>query len=127
MSDTPSFHCARSAGESKFVPEDRNVPFFTLYQQGQADADDIDDFIDDWHDSTDTGTRSLAEFLGMTDDEYQVWVMASATLPLLLCARQENRALRDVIASYAATLKGSPDIADRAVHRALTAWLRQPG
>ena len=33
---------------------------------------EIDDFVDEWHDSD--GDKSLSEFLGMTEEEYKLWV-----------------------------------------------------
>jgi hypothetical protein len=34
----------------------------------------IDDLVDEWHASGPEEIRSLAEFLGMTEEEYKRWV-----------------------------------------------------
>jgi hypothetical protein len=51
--------------------------FMELYRVGSVTADDIDDFIDRWHDQPRGGDGravSISEFLGMTRDEYKAWV-----------------------------------------------------
>jgi len=39
---------------------------------GEATLDQIDDYIDEWHDSQ--SNETLASFLGMTEAEYALWV-----------------------------------------------------
>ena len=39
---------------------------------GQAHVDDIDDYVDEWHNSA--TTLKLHEWLGMSRDEYGTWV-----------------------------------------------------
>jgi hypothetical protein len=46
--------------------------FLDLVLAGEARQDDIDDFVEQWHDGD--ASCSLAEFLGMSDDEYALWV-----------------------------------------------------
>lgn len=41
--------------------------------------DDLDDLVDQWHDSPDDGV-SLQQFLGMTDEEFDPWAR-DATIP----------------------------------------------
>lgn len=48
--------------------------------------EEIDDFIDLWHENP--GAQSLHEFLGMTRDEYALWVADSAALPAILNSRK---------------------------------------
>ena len=48
--------------------------FIDLVRMGKADPDDIDNYVDAWHDSGPDETRKLHEFLGMTWDEYARWV-----------------------------------------------------
>jgi hypothetical protein len=35
-------------------------------------ADQANNYVDAWHESGDEETRSLAEYLGMSDDEYDI-------------------------------------------------------
>ncbi|MRW94734.1 hypothetical protein GJ699_32700 [Duganella sp. FT80W] len=51
-----------------------------------AAPEDIDDFIDQWHDNP--GTQTLHDFLGMTRDEYAQWLTNSAALQTILKSRQ---------------------------------------
>ena len=56
--------------------------FLDLVLAGEARQDDIDDFVDQWHDGD--ASCSLAEFLGMSDDEYALWVEKPSALSLIL-------------------------------------------
>ena len=58
--------------------------FLDLVLTGKAHQDDIDDFVDQWHDGY--TSCSLAEFLGMSDDEYALWVEKPSSLSLILQA-----------------------------------------
>lgn len=42
--------------------------------------DDLDDSVDEWHNSPDDGT-SLCDYLGMTRDEYGAWVKDPSAIP----------------------------------------------
>ena len=66
-------------------------PFLDLVLAGEAHQDDIDDFVDQWHDG-DTSCY-LAEFLGMSDDEYALWVAKPSALNLILQAHAEGMRL----------------------------------
>ena len=74
--------------------------FFSLYSAGLMEAERIDDFIEAWHNSGDDEKRSLPQYLGMTDDEYAVWVMSHAALPTILAARRDRRPLPEAISDY---------------------------
>ena len=54
---------------------------------GDALVDDIDDYIDRWHDGEGSPDESLAEFLGFTDEEYKLWAENPDFLPFILNAR----------------------------------------
>jgi hypothetical protein len=58
--------------------------FLDLVLAGDARQDDIDDFVDQCHDGD--ASCSLAEFLGMSADEYALWVEKPAALNLILQA-----------------------------------------
>ena len=57
--------------------------------QGYVSPDDIDDFIDNWHEDGDI-TLELHEYLGMTWDEYESWVCVPDTLDSIITARVQN-------------------------------------
>lgn len=48
----------------------------------QASLEDIDDFIDQWHDNP--GKQALHDFLGMTRDEYASWIADASVLPAIV-------------------------------------------
>ena len=60
--------------------------FVDLCLRGDASPDQIDDFVDLWHDGDSEG--SLAEFLGLSDKEYALWVETPKSLATILDARQ---------------------------------------
>jgi len=64
------------------------LAFMELYLRGQVAADDIDDFIDNWHESP--GSQELFEYLGMTKDEYARWLRDPGTLPDMAGASERN-------------------------------------
>lgn len=63
----------------------------TFIQQclrGDALSSDVNDFVDAWHEA---GTDlPLYAFLGMTHDEYKLWLEKPAALDLIISARQGN-------------------------------------
>jgi hypothetical protein len=63
--------------------------YMDLLLSGEALAGDIDDFVDAWHEAPDGSTAaalSLAEYLGMTEDEYQLWIEHPDSLSLIAAA-----------------------------------------
>jgi len=46
--------------------------FKELYLAGELEFEDIDDFIDEWNNSDDE--RTLAQFLGLNEEEEDAWV-----------------------------------------------------
>ena len=61
--------------------------FMEQYCQGRVSADDIDDFIDRWHDAPPVAegrVLPLHEFLGMTREQYEAWVHDVDVLPSLI-------------------------------------------
>ncbi len=101
----------------------RTSAFFDLYSAGQVPESAIDDFIDAWHTSGDEEVRPLSCFLGMTEDEYAVWVMDGRTLPLLRSARREKEKLAVAVARYLSELRTAANPVDRAAIHALSHWV----
>jgi hypothetical protein len=99
------------------------LTFFELYSRGDIPAERIDDFVSDWRASDDSEQRSLAAFLGLTDEEYDIWLMDPDTLPQILLARRTERRLKDVVADYVAAMRGAARPEDRSALYALGHWL----
>jgi hypothetical protein len=60
---------------------------------GSATPDEIDSYIDRWHDS-DIGTEiPLHQFLGMSDQEYSLWLRDPNAIQAILQARRGSHHL----------------------------------
>lgn len=55
---------------------------------GEVLFDDIDDFVDEWHDGD--SKLSLYQFLGMTESEYSLWVADPEVLPFVVNAHRKG-------------------------------------
>jgi hypothetical protein len=98
----------------------------TLYEQGLATAEQAYNAVEAWHESGDDEQRSLSEYLGISETEYDVWCMAPGSMPIILQARRERTSLRDLLAHYLAELRLAADPSDRSVVFALGHWLEKP-
>jgi hypothetical protein len=54
------------------------MTFIDACLKGKAKPEDIDEWVEKWHDTADCGT--LWDYLGMTGREYALWVMAPKSL-----------------------------------------------
>ena len=64
-----------------------NQSFISLCAAGLANPLDIDDYVERWHKGHAGQGRELAEYLGMTPDEYSDWVLAPQALLKIVNAR----------------------------------------
>jgi hypothetical protein len=74
------------------VCTDCDDSFMSLLRDGYAFDYDINDFIAGWHD--DIGVepgQSLADFLGMTNEEYGSWVEQKKTPSQILADRKSQQ------------------------------------
>jgi hypothetical protein len=71
------------------------VNFIQQCVSGQVQPEEIDDFIDQWH--VDKPPAPLHEFLGMTWDEYALWVERPAALNAILFAHRVNLSFREAL------------------------------
>jgi hypothetical protein len=74
---------------SRALVESQVVPFFDLFSRGAVGADDIDDYVDRWHEGADGYAQvlTLHAYLGLTKAEYDRWVEVPSSLPDILAAR----------------------------------------
>lgn len=89
---------------------------------GDALLSEIDDYIDLWHDS-DTGL-SLHDFLGMTKEEYALFVEDEQYLATIVTARREKGNIKLIIESQVAMAARSDD---QAKSERLQRWLKNEG
>jgi hypothetical protein len=70
---------------------DRAPTFYDLFSRGEVGAEQIDDYVDRWHDGLDKWAKQmpLHEYLGLTWPEYQNWVRDAGALPRILAARRQ--------------------------------------
>lgn len=99
----------------------QDAVFFDRYLAGLASAADIDDCVEAWHEAPDSETRSLAAFLGMSDDEYAVYLMDPNSLAILRDRRLNGGSLPDAVANYVRRMRGRSNGTSK---EALSAWLR---
>lgn len=67
--------------------------FIQLCLQGEVLPDEIDDFIEKWHQSD--SSEELHEFLGMTWNEYAAWVADKSILSLIIASHKTSKPLHD--------------------------------
>lgn len=64
--------------------------FIELCLKGDVLTDEIDDFVQDWHDGKAGADQDLHVFLGMSWEEYSVWATNPSMLPYILSARKNG-------------------------------------
>ena len=69
------------------MSRDREATFIELCLAGRAQPEDIDDFVDAWHEGD--SALELHEALGLTWDEYAQWVAQPDILPSILETHRE--------------------------------------
>jgi hypothetical protein len=66
---------------------------------------------------------SLHEYLGLTRDEYEIWVLDPEVLPRILIARRQSRPLPEVMNEYLDELLVAARSSDTATIKVLRDWL----
>ncbi len=70
--------------------------FVESYLDGEALPEEIDDFIDQWH--VGEFECGLAEYLGLSDEEYAEWAERPYSLPVILFAHKYGIPLSEALA-----------------------------
>lgn len=103
----------------------KRTPFIDRALQGRVlHLESIDDEVAAWH-KTEEDVGTLAEWLGMTDAEYGVWMREPDALPWILHARKRGIDLDEILAArgpVAVAARGSDGETDRLIE-----WLRDNG
>ena len=103
--------------------------FMGLALNGRVVSDEIDDFVAAWHASDDP--QPLHEFLGMSWEEYQLWVSDPAYLNIILAARHNGEDLRHAVQAVNDHFRSPDRIAARSTNpervRQLEQWLAKNG
>ena len=69
--------------------------FMTLALNGLVLSDEIEDFVQAWHESD--SKEEIFEFLGMTFEEYSLWASDPDTIDVILSARHAGRPLKEAV------------------------------
>lgn len=104
----------------------RDATFVDLALTGDVVMDEIEDFVEEWHTSKRI-TEPIHEFLGMTEEEYALWVEQPGSLRLILAARREEEPLYSAIRHYAEREPIAARAADHEAARVVLQWLRKTG
>lgn len=67
----------------------KRTPYMDLLRQGKVASEDIDDFVDRWHESS--SPKDLSEYLGMSPGDYAAWVEDPGILPHLAGVEEKER------------------------------------
>ncbi|WP_122447823.1 hypothetical protein [Pseudomonas viridiflava] len=101
-----------------------NKRFIDLCVDGKILPQEIDDFVDTWHEID--GDETIHSYLGMTKQEYRLWVHDPDILAFVITARIQGRAIDDVIADFhELPLAARADSPEKA--KLLMKWLRKEG
>lgn len=67
---------------------------------GDALLSDIDDYVNAWHED-DTSVCDLPEYLGMSPDEYRLWVERPESLRFILAAHKNRTPVTEILVRQA--------------------------
>lgn len=103
----------------------RSPTFLELYLNGEVLADEIDDFVDEWH--ANPGVNEIYEFLGMTKEEYSLWLRDPESLPHIARSRHANLPLVKVVNNALDELPLAARSGDSPKLHRLIKWLERQG
>jgi hypothetical protein len=101
-----------------------NTSFIDRCISGDAFLDEVDDYIDEWHDNSTSEDVELYEYLGMTLLEYSLWITNPNIIGLIVDARRKGLNLKNMpVAIHAlAARAASKEEAQRVMN-----WLKNTG
>ena len=102
--------------------------FMDLYGGGYVMADEIDDFIDRWHEAAPVVAGRpvpMHEFLGMTRDEYEAWVHDASVLPHVVRARLGHTSLDEIMHEHIDDMLLAARANNQTAIEALGKWLER--
>jgi len=105
---------------------DRPPTFFDLFSHGKVGVDQIDDYVDAWHNAHETWAKQvpLHEYLGLTWPEYQVWVCDAGSLPAIMEARVSAESLAAIVAKRLEHMRDAGRPTDGTTIFSLGNWLK---
>lgn len=103
--------------------------FVDALLSGNAELDDIDDWVGRWHDQAGApngNPQELDDFLGFTEVEYSLWVERPSSLRLIAAARHRRTSIDDVQA-IATSAQAAARTSDDSEAQKLLRWLKKTG
>ncbi|KPX19594.1 hypothetical protein ALQ08_103394 [Pseudomonas syringae pv. delphinii] len=73
--------------------------------KGSVREEEIERFVEDWHEGRKGADMELHKYLGMSWDEYQMWVTTPSALSIVLAARKRGISLEQQLADQANCLR----------------------
>ena len=99
--------------------------FIDRASTGQVLFNEIDDFVERWHRGE--SAEELHEYLGMTRDEYALWLGNPDALAIICAARRRRQSLTDAVNEAMPELRMAAQSGDAAKIRNMEAWLQRRG
>ncbi|NAS97186.1 hypothetical protein CU664_09135 [Pseudomonas syringae pv. actinidifoliorum] len=81
------------------------MSFVEQYLKGSVLEQEIEQFVEDWHEGREGADMELHEYLGMSWDEYQIWVTTPSVLSTVLAARKRGISLEQQLADQSNCLR----------------------
>lgn len=100
------------------------MSFIDLCLSGDVLEDEIDSFVDRWHEDDET-TLELHEYLGMSWEEYSVWATRPSILPFILSARNNGTSFDVELNQERLALAARAETAEEA--QRMESWLKLIG
>lgn len=100
------------------------MSFIDLCLSGDVLEDEIDSFVDSWHEDEET-TLELYEYLGMSWEEYSVWATRPSVLPFILSAKNNGTTFDVELNQERLALAARAETADEA--KRMESWLKLIG
>lgn len=69
--------------------------------KGSVQEEEIEQFVEDWHEGREGADMELHEYLGMSWEEYQIWATTPSVFPFVLAARKRGTYLAQELAIHA--------------------------
>lgn len=92
---------------------------------GDAFLDEVDDYIDNWHDNNTSADLELHEYLGMTWQEYSLWITNHNILAVIVDARRSGFNLEEIPAQDIQALAARASSEKEA--QQVMSWLKRIG
>ncbi|MFS0864918.1 hypothetical protein [Fredinandcohnia sp. 179-A 10B2 NHS] len=72
-----------------------NMKFMDACMQGEALLEDIEEYVEEWHEGD--SEEEIYEYLGMTFEEYAIWVENDSMLKTIFYARRIGKSISELI------------------------------